>query len=132
MSQTQKDAPNPDQLARLLASTLLHKAARKFDLDTEGGLHDPVVWSARMRYFDGFGLRVVAERTLCGLLRVRDLETDEILVQSKPFDFTAIDTDAPMVEEAMKAWSAKRERERRDPIVSVSSRGDGAHPVGQA
>lgn len=118
MSQTGKDAPHLEQLAQLLASTLLHKAAREFDLHTEGGLYDPVVWSARMRYFNGFGLRIVAERTLCGVLRARDTETDEILVQSKPFDFTAIDNDAPLVEEAMKAWAAQRERDRRAPIVT--------------
>lgn len=119
MSQTGKDAPNPEQLAQLLASTMLHKAARELDLHTEGGLYDPVVWSARMRYFNDFGLSVVAERTLCGVLRARDLETDEILVQSKPFDFTAIDTDAPVVEEAMKAWASARARQRRDPFVTM-------------
>lgn len=118
MSKTGKEAPHLEQLAQLLASTLLHKAAREFDLHTEGGLYDPVVWSARMRYFNGFGLRVVAERTLCGVLRARDTETDEILVQSKPFDFTAIDNDAPLVEEAMKAWAAQRERDRSAPIVT--------------
>lgn len=116
MSQSERHAPNLDQLAQFIASTVLHQARRAFDLDTEGGFYDPVVWRARMRYFRPFGLRVDAELTLCGVLRARDTETGEILVQSKPFDFTEIDADAPMVEEVMKAWGAKRERERRHPF----------------
>lgn len=115
MSTPEKD---PQQLARLLATALLSKARRELDLYTEGGDHDPVVWSQRLRYFKPFGLLVAAEQTLTGVLRVRDLETDEILVQSMPHEFDVIDANAPMVEEAVKAWAAERARQRREPIVT--------------
>lgn len=115
MSTPEKD---PQQLARLLGSTLLSKARRELDLYTEGGDHDPVVWSRRLRYFKPLGLLVAAELTLTGVLRVRDLETDEILVQSLPHEFEVIDNDAPMVEEALKAWASERARQRRAPIVT--------------
>jgi hypothetical protein len=106
----------PDQV---IARDLLHRALRKLDLHTEGGEYAPVVWSSPMRELKAFGLRAVAELTLAGVLQVRDLETDDILARSKPFAFNELDTDAPMVEEAMKAWGAARERQRRGPIVTM-------------
>ena len=119
MSRTFTHSSHPKPPDQVIASVLLHQASRQLDLHTEGGEYAPVVWRAPLRYLKAFGLRAVAELTLAGVLQVRDLETDEILVRSKPFAFSEIDTDAPMVEEAMKAWGAERARQRRYPIMTA-------------
>lgn len=117
MSPVRTHTKHPTPPDQLIANELLHQARRAWDLDTFES-SDRAIWSAPMRRMAAFGLRAVAEITSRGVLLVRDLETDEILTRSKPFAFDELDTDAPMVEEAMKAWGAARERQRRDPIVT--------------
>lgn len=58
------------------------------------------------------------------LLRVRDEDADEVLTQSEPGDFTAVDMQAVKAAQLFRNWQEER--------ASISSRGDGAHPVGRA